>query len=413
MSVLTVMADIVLINPRFTTSYWGLEYAMPIFGAKVVIPVASLPLLAALTPEEHNVTIIDEGVEEIDFERCRKADLVGLTGMIVQRHRMREILTELKRLGIFTAVGGPWVSVQEDYFGSLADVIFVGEAEETWPQFLSEWASGRHARRYEQKERTDMSTVPAPRIDLLKMDQYLWGTVQISRGCPFTCEFCDIIVTFGRRPRLKTSAQVIAELENLLACGKREAFIVDDNLIGNKKAIIPILKDIAAWQRRHGHRLFLATEATIDLADEPELLQLMSEASISAVFIGVETPNEASLRETKKLQNLPDSTGSIVEKIHRIQNGGIDVFSGMMLGFDNDDPGIFERQREFIRETRIANVTVGMLSAIPKTPLYSRLEAAGRLDPADETEYGTNVIPLKMSREQLREGYLRVLTDLY
>jgi len=162
--------------------------------------VAALPLLAALTPEEHDVTLVDENVQALDFDRLAQAGIVCLTGMSVQRLRMREILAELKERGAFTVVGGPWVSVQEDYFGELADVIFVGEAEETWPQFLEDWKQGRHQHRYEQSEKTDMTTVPTPRFDLLKMQHYLFGSVQFSRGCPFQCEFCDIIVTFGRRP---------------------------------------------------------------------------------------------------------------------------------------------------------------------------------------------------------------------
>ncbi len=193
------MADIVFVNPRFEVSYWGLEHAMPLFGKKANMPVGCLALLAALTPREHNVTLVDECIEPIDFDRLGRADIVGLTGMVVQRDRMREILIALKKRGVMTVVGGPWVSVQDDAFGDLANVVFVGEAEDTWPQFLNEWAEGRHARRYEQAERTDMTRVPTPRFDLLKMDEYLFGSVQFSRGCPFQCEFCDIIVTFGRR----------------------------------------------------------------------------------------------------------------------------------------------------------------------------------------------------------------------
>jgi radical SAM superfamily enzyme YgiQ (UPF0313 family) len=248
------MADIVLINPAFEVSFWGMEHAMPLFGKKANLPVACLPLLAALTPSSHRVTLIDENVEPLDFDRLAKADLVGMTGMIVQRHRMREILVELKRRGIFVAVGGPWITVREDYFGDLADVIFVGEAEETWPRFLQEWQQGRHVRRYEQTERTDMSTVPTPRFDLVKMRNYMFGSVQFSRGCPYQCEFCDIIVTFGRRPRLKTSAQVIAELEALRTQGVFIAFVVDDNLIGNKKAVKLLLRDLITWQQVQGTR---------------------------------------------------------------------------------------------------------------------------------------------------------------
>ena len=192
------MAEIVLINPRFEPSFWGMEHAMPLFGKKANLPVACLPLLAALTPLGHKVTLLDENVEPLDFERLAKADLVGLTGMIVQRFRMREILTELKRRKIFSVVGGPWVTVKEDYFGDLADVIFVGEAEETWPRFLDEWPRGRHARRYEQIEKTDMTQVPTPRFDLLKMRDYMFGSVQFSRGCPTSASALSSSLTAGR-----------------------------------------------------------------------------------------------------------------------------------------------------------------------------------------------------------------------
>ena len=406
------MADIVLINPRFETSYWGLEYALPILGSKAIVPVAGLPVLAALTPSEHHITIIDENVEPVDFERCASADIVGITGMIVQRQRMRTILVELKQRGAFTVVGGPWITVREDYFGALADVIFVGEAEETWPRFLLEWAAGQHKRRYEQGGQTDMSTVPTPRFDLLQMDQYAFGSVQFSRGCPFTCEFCDIIVTFGRQPRLKTSAQVIAEIESLLGHGKRDAFIVDDNLVGNKKAIKPVLRDLAAWQEGNGYAMSFFTQASLDLADDAELMQMMIDANIDTVFVGIETPNEAALRETKKLQNLRQGGGTLLDKIHRIQAAGMEVWGGMILGFDSDDESIFDAQRQFMREARISNAMVGMLTAIPKTPLHARLAAEGRLDLADEPAYGTNVIPLKLDREAMCVGYVSLLRDL-
>ncbi len=224
--------------------------------------------------------------------------------MSVQRFRMREILTELKARGVFTVVGGPWITVREEYFGDLTDVIFIGEAEETWPVFLQQWASGTYSARYEQSSKTDMTRVPTPRYESLKMDQYVFGSVQISRGCPFQCEFCDIIVTFGRKPRLKTAAQVIAELDELRRQKIDIAFIVDDNLIGNKHAIKPVLSEVAAYQAKHGYPFIFFAEASLDLADDPQLLQLLIDANIQAVFVGVETPNPESLKETKKHQNL-------------------------------------------------------------------------------------------------------------
>jgi radical SAM superfamily enzyme YgiQ (UPF0313 family) len=404
--------DIVLINPRFEISFWGMEHALPFMGKRANLPVACLPLLAALTPREHTVTLIDENVEAINWERCAQADIVGVTGMSVQRFRMREILEELKERGRFTVVGGPWVTVQEDYFNGLADAIFVGEAEETWPRFLDEWKLGTQRTRYEQAEKTDMSKVPVPRFDLLKMRHYAFGSLQFSRGCPFQCEFCDIIVTFGRRPRLKTSAQVIAELEAIRAQKMWTVFIVDDNLIGNKKAIKTVLRDVIAWQHQNAYPLTFFTEASIDLADDQELMELMVEANFLATFIGIESPKEASLLETKKFQNVR-AGGTLVEKVQRIQRNGIDVWCGMIMGFDSDDSSIFDAQRKFLTEARISIAMIGMLHAIPKTPLHERLAAEGRLDTSDEPEFGTNIIPLQIRGEELRDGYLSVISDMY
>ena len=411
------MAEIVLINPKFTPSYWGLNYAMPLLDAKAVLPVINLPLLAALTPRQHAVTLIDENVEEIDFDRCAGADIVGLTGMNVQRVRVHEILRELKRRGVFTVVGGPWVTVFEEDFGDLADVVFVGEADETWPRFLAEWVEGRHAGRYEQLAKTDITRLPTPRFDLLPMAKYAYGPLQVSRGCPFTCEFCDIIVVFGRRPRVKTAAQVIAELEDLAAAGRHNCFIVDDNLVGNKRAVKPILREIIKWQEAHGYPLSFATEASIDLAEDEELMRLMVDANIDNVFVGIESPNEAALRETKKIQNLADRQGTMLEKVHRIQRAGLEVWSGMIVGFDSDDERVFEEQRRFVQEARIVQAMINTLVAIPRTPLYARLEREGRLDNSGEMgDFGTlttNVIPARISRSALREGYLELMQDLY
>jgi radical SAM superfamily enzyme YgiQ (UPF0313 family) len=411
------VADIVLISPRFEPSFWGSDYALPFLDGKAMLPVMALPLLAALTPSGHTVTLIDENVATIDWERCARADIVGVTGMNVQRRRMREILVELKRRDVFTVLGGPWITVQPDDFTGLADVTFIGEAEETWPQFLTEWSEGRHRASYEQADKTDMATVPKPRLDLLPMRRYVYGTLQVSRGCPFTCEFCDIIVVFGRRPRLKTSAQVIAELDNLVAAGKDGAFVVDDNLIGNKKAIKPILRDIIAWQKRHGYPLNLTTEASIDLAEDDEMIELMVEANFESVFIGIESPNEDALRETKKIQNLTDRSGTVLDKVHRIQAAGIEVWCGMIVGFDSDDPTVFEVQRNFIGESRIALAMVNILNALPRTPLFDRLDKAGRLKNSGEAEnFGVitaNFIPAQISRSALCDGYLDLMRDLY
>jgi len=408
------MARIVLIHPRFESSYWGLEHALGVLGSRAVLPPASLPLLAAVTPSSHSITLVDENVETIDYDRCASADIVGVTGMFVQRDRMREILTELKRRGAFIVVGGAWITVQEDDFGDLVDVVFVGEADEAWPRFLADWEARRYAKRYEQTERTDMAKLPAPRLDLLSMKDYQFGSIQMTRGCPFTCEFCDIIVVFGRQPRIKTSAQIIAELDQLVDAGKETIYIVDDNLIGNKKAIKPVLRDIIEWQKSKHYSVTLAAEASIDVAEDDELLKLMADANISFVFVGIETPNEASLRETKKIQNLTDARGTMLSKVHRIQEAGMEVWSGMIIGFDSDDESIFEKQREFIRDSLIVNTMVNQLVAIPKTPLFSRLQREKRLDHSVEAlKRGSNVLPMQISPAQLYQGCAYLMRDLY
>jgi radical SAM superfamily enzyme YgiQ (UPF0313 family) len=408
------LADIILINPRFELSFWGLEHSMRLFGKRANLPVACLALLAALVPDHHQVTLIDENVEEIDFDRLSRADLVCLTGMSIQGRRLVEILQECRSRGVMTVVGGPMATVEPEVLEEFADVMFIGEADETWPQFLREWEQGRHQRRYEQTEKTDLTTLPPPRIELLKADRYMFGSLQISRGCPFTCEFCDIIVTFGRRPRLKSSEQVVAELEAFQRAGLGIIFVVDDNLIGNKKAIKPVLREIIRWQQERAYPLTLFTEASLDLAEDDELMELMGLANFQSVFIGIESPNEESLRETKKHQNVRPNAGTLLERVHRVQRHGIDVWCGMIVGFDHDDSSIFEVMPRFLSEARISAALVGMLHAIPTTPLHDRLRAENRLNDDEACEiYGTNVIPLSMSREELRDGFIRVMQRCY
>jgi radical SAM superfamily enzyme YgiQ (UPF0313 family) len=408
------MADIVIINPRFDISFWGLEHCMPLFGKRANLPVACLALLAALTPDHHDVTLIDENVEDIDFDRLGRADMVCLTGMSIQGRRLIEILEEVKSRGVMAVVGGPMATVEPEVLEGLADIIFVGEADETWPQFLSEWERGCHKSRYEQQQKTDVTKLPLPRIDLLKTNRYMFGSLQISRGCPFTCEFCDIIVTFGRRPRLKASEQVLAELDAFHHAGLGIVFVVDDNLIGNKKAIKPVLRDIIRWQQERAYPLTLFTEASLDLAEDEELMELMGRANFQNVFIGIETPNEESLRETKKHQNVRPNAGTLLERVHRVQQRGIDVWCGMIVGFDHDDPSIFDVMPRFLAETRISAALIGMLHAIPTTPLYDRLKKEGRLsDDEVSDKIGTNVIPLGMSRDELRDGFIQVMQRCY
>lgn len=420
------MARIVLINPEFKTSYWNFDHSLRIFGRAAVTPTSALPLLAALTPEEHEVILMDEAVEALDFRIIDSADIVGMTGMIVQRERMRTLARELKSRGVFLVVGGPWITVQENDLDGLADVVFIGEADLTWPQFLKDWVKGGFQKRYEQAQRTDMKSLPPQRIDLLKINRYLQGSVQMSRGCPFLCEFCDIIVTFGRVPRVKSPEQVIEELEAWYRAGIMAVFLVDDNVIGNRKALVPILEAIAEWQLTRRYLVSLHTEASINLAEDDELLALFVRANIRTVFIGIETPSVESLKETRKTQNIERTSREMADRtdaskeetfllrqVHKIQSYGIKVTCGLIVGFDADGPEIFEAQRQFVQQSAVTQAMVGLLSAIPKTPLYERLGRENRLDLNDPPAYGTNVLPLKMTRAELAGGYLDLLEDIY
>ncbi len=402
--------SICLINPRFEPSYWGFEFALPLYpgNKRSTMISGSLPALAALCGD-HEVVLVDENVEAIDWESMEQFDIVGVTGMNVQKERMKEILTKLAPLDVVAVVGGPYASVQESFFDGLCETIFIGEAETTWPRYLADFAAGRPCdRRYEQDEPTDMTAVPRPRFDLLKVNRYATGAVQFSRGCPFLCEFCDIIVIFGRKPRIKHAEQLVEELDDMRKAGFFSAFIVDDNFIGDKKRAKELLRLIVAWQHEHGYPLRLMTEASINLADDAELLDLMYEANFRSVFVGIETPRAASLKETKKFQNARGD--SMEAKLERIQNAGLDISAGFIVGFDNDDLDIFEDQYRFIQDNGVLQAMVGMLVAVPKTPLYERLEKEGRLVNEDPN---CNIVPKQMTREELQGNYWQLLARLY
>lgn len=405
--------SICLINPRSRPSYWTADYAMPFYGLgrklKYSMANGALISVAALVPEGHEVVLLDENVEPIEFEALRRFDVIGVTGMVVQAERMCEILRRLRELPAVVVVGGPLVTVSEGTFDGLCDVRFIGEAEETWPVFLDALASGATTEtRYEQVEKTDMARVPVPRFDLLKRGAYGTAPVQFSRGCPFLCEFCDIITIFGRRPRTKRPEQVLAELDAVLAAGFRGCFLVDDNFIGNKVEAKRLLPHIIDWQEAHGFPLTFTTEASVNLANDAELIDLMVRANFQNVFVGIETPREASLKETRKNQNVHGDP--LLAKLERIRAGGLGVSGGFIVGFDNDDERIFDEQFEFIQSSGIATLSISLLTPLPTTPLYERLRAEGRLDFSDpELIY----IPKQMTREQLKAGFRGLLNRVF
>jgi radical SAM superfamily enzyme YgiQ (UPF0313 family) len=405
-----VPMKICLIAPKNPESFWTFDRILPSLNKKCVFPNLSLPTVAGITPREHDVVLMDENVEPIDLDV--DADIIGLTGYVIHKRRIFELAAEFRRRGKFVVAGGPLASLCPEELRDKVDVVFVDEAEYTWPQFLKDYEAGTWQPEYRQDEKPSMHDSPLPRFDLLKIDRYRSMTIQFTRGCPFTCEFCDIIVMYGRRPRAKTVDQVMAEVREIHRLGATNIFVVDDNFIGNKKEAKQLLTSLIDWQKQHEYPIEFMTEVSLNVSQDDELLALMREANFTTIFIGIESPRTSSLEETKKNQNL---RGNLLDSVHKIQSAGLEVMAGMIVGFDHDDPAIFEEQFRFIQDARIPVSMTGLLNALPKTPLYKRLKEAGRLvaESVGDQFVFTNIIPKAMSTNELNEGYKRLLQRLY
>jgi radical SAM superfamily enzyme YgiQ (UPF0313 family) len=401
---------IYLVTPRNPPSFWTYDHVLSTLGKRCLFPNLSMPTVAGLTPREHEVILCDENVEEVDLDI--DADIVGITGYVIHKERMLELIDAFRARGRFVVVGGPYASLCPEELRGRGDVLFVDEAEETWPQFLRDYAADAWQAEYRPAEKPDLTTSPMPRFDLLPVDRYQALTIQFARGCPFNCEFCDIIVVYGRRPRAKSVAQVMAEIEECHRLGAKQVFLVDDNFIGNKKLAKDLLRAIAEWSSARGHPIHFNTEVSLNVAQDDELLALLRGAHFTTVFIGIESPRPASLQETKKTQNL---RGDLVASVRKVQAYGIQVQAGMIVGFDNDDPAIFEEQLRFIQEARIPVSMTGMLQAMPKTPLHARVAAEGRLlgDSTGDQFVFSNILPRSMTRLELYRGYRELVTKLY
>ncbi len=401
---------ILLVTPKNPPSFWTYDEILPTLGKRCIFPNLSMPTLAGLTGPEHEVVLVDENVEDIDFDLG--ADIVGVTGYIVHKERMRDILAGFRARGRFVVVGGPYASLCPEELSGLADVIFVEEAEETWPRFLADFAAGSWKSEYHADEKPDLRLAPAPRFDLLDVSKYHALTLQFARGCPFTCEFCDIIVVYGRRPRAKSVEQVIGEIEECRRLGVRNIFVVDDNFIGNRKLAKELLRALAKWGAENDYPLDFNTEVSLDVAQDEELLALMRAAHFTTIFIGIESPRRESLLETGKTQN---TRGDLVENVRRVQSYGIQVQAGMIVGFDADDPSIFEEQLRFIQDARIPVSMTGLLQALPRTPLHARMEQEGRLlaESGGDQFLFSNIEPAGMTRLELYRGYRWLVEQLY
>ena len=397
---------LLLINPRFPESFWSFRWAIErvLPGKRAINPPLGLATLAALCPPGWDVTIVDENVESIPL--APQADIVGVCGMGVQFPRQRELLEYYRARGHYVVAGGSFASLCPERYEALADTVVCGESESIWPAFCRDYEAGTARHLYRETGTVALADSPTPRFDLLKLDQYTTVTLQFSRGCPYLCDFCDIIVMFGRKPRFKSVEQVGRELDALREAGVRNVFFVDDNLIGNKKAAKALLAYLAGYQVRHDYRFTFGTEASINLAADAELLRLFRAANFAWVFVGIESADADSLKEARKGQNLQQDTLTAVREIYA---SGIDVLAGFIVGFDNDTLATFDAQHRLIVDSGIAAAMVGLLTALPRTPLHERLAREGRLiaaaDDTNNTRLGTNVMPKRMSYEAMIDGY--------
>ena len=409
-----------LIYPRFPETYWSFKHALSFLGKRAAQPPLGLMTVAALLPGWWPKRLVDENVERLRDRDLRWADVALISAMHIQKDALFAILARCRALGLRTVVGGP-IASSLSAAEINADHVVIGEAESLIAALAHdlEQDAGHDANQgaaqpvYQAAERPAMETSPLPDISLINMKRYSTMAVQYSRGCPFNCEFCDIIEIYGRKPRTKAVAQVIAELDQLRAAGWRESvFIVDDNFIGNKARAKELCAALAEWRSQHKTSFGFITEASLNLADDRELMQLMKEAGFQSVFLGIETPDASGLIAANKLQN---TRRSLLESVATIQSYGMQVMGGFILGFDTDREDIFERMTEFIQKSGIPIAMVGLLQAMPGTQLFRRLWREGRILHAgagNNTSISHNFLP-RMDATKLVEGYRSVLKQIY
>jgi radical SAM superfamily enzyme YgiQ (UPF0313 family) len=387
---------------------------LDLLSETVVMPPLGLITVAALCPSRWTLRLVDEAVEILTDDDLRWADLVMVGGMEVQKSGMHEILGRARRLGRRTMVGGPYASGEPDRMLALADHVVVGEPDEVFGQIASDLEAGTAKRLYEITDKPDVTHTPIPRFDLLKLSSYASMSIQFSRGCPFQCEFCDIIILYGRKPRTKRPQQVLAELDTLLSLGwKKQLFIVDDNFIGNHQRALELCGELEKWQQAHGFPVMFYTEASMDLARKTALIDAMVRANFFYVFLGIESPSKESLQETKKFQNLAMDPVSCIEVLHQ---KGLWVTGGFIVGFDSDAEDIFDRQIAFIERTAIPWALVNSLHAMPRTALYERMEKEGRLLVESQFSSGDTNPPnfrTKMAPAALLRGLAKTLATIY
>lgn len=403
--------NILLVYPRFPDTFWSFKHALKFIRKKSSLPPLGLITVAAMLPETWSKRLVDLNITSLTDEDLAWADYVFISGMTVQRESAHQIVARCKAAGVKIVAGGPLFVTEVDQFPDI-DHFVLNEAELTLSLFLADLAAGHPRRIYTATDFPDIHQTPIPQWNLLDLRQYASMSIQFSRGCPYDCDFCNVTALFGHRPRIKTAAQIVAELEALYQAGWRDAvFFVDDNLIGNKRYLkTELLPALIDWQKNRKIPFF--TEVSINLADDEALMEMMVEAGFNSVFIGIETPDESGLAECSKNQN---KNRDMVENVKRIQRAGMQVQGGFIVGFDSDEPSIFQKQIDFIQNSGIVTAMVGLLQAPPGTRLYERMKREGRIrellsgDNADGT---TNIVPA-MSLETLHEGYQKIMQHIY
>jgi radical SAM superfamily enzyme YgiQ (UPF0313 family) len=406
---------VLLIYPLFPKSFWSFEKTLALLGRKAMLPPLGLITVAAILPQEWEFKLVDRNVRQVTEAEWAWADLVILSAMIVQKEDFLVQIQEAKRRGKPVAVGGPYATALPDEAKSAgADYLILDEGEITLPLFVEAVKQGVTEGTFRSGgEKPDVTGTPIPRFDLLEFDAYSEMSVQFSRGCPFQCEFCDIIVLYGRKPRTKTPAQLLAELDRLYELGwRRSIFMVDDNFIGNKRNVKLFLKELKPWMVEHGYPFSFATEASVDLAKDQELMDLMVQCNFGAVFLGIETPDEESLALTHKYQNTRDS---LSDAVHAITKSGLRVMAGFIIGFDGEKAGAGDRIVQFVEKTAIPTALFSMLQALPDTALWHRLKKEGRLRSESADIHQTtlmNYVPTRPLEEIARE-YVDTFWKLY
>jgi radical SAM superfamily enzyme YgiQ (UPF0313 family) len=401
-----------LLYPSFPDTFWSFRHSLKFIRKKSAFPPLGLLTVGSMLPSEWSKRLVDLNVTKLTEEDLEWADYAFISAMVVQRKSAYQTISRCKEAGIIVVAGGPLFTAEYEQFNEV-DHFVLNEAEKTLPQFLADWQQGNAQRVYTTSEFADIQHTPTPMWELINLKRYASMSIQFSRGCPFNCDFCNVTALFGHKPRIKTSEQIIDELNSLFNRGWRgHVFFVDDNFIGNKKYLMnQLLPALIDWQKEKKKFLF-NTEASINLADNGDLMDMMVEAGFDTVFIGIETPDEECLAECNKKQN---KGRDLIESVKSIQRTGLQVQGGFIVGFDSDGPSIFQRQIDFIQKSGIVTAMVGLLQAPPGTKLYERLKKEGRLQgllSGDNVDGTTNIIP-KMDMRQLLKGYQNILQNIY